>query len=417
MKNLNNPTIILGGGFAGLFAALHLSASNYPEPIILIDCDERFTFKPLLYELLSEEMSESQVCPRFSELLSGRHITFVCDRAEKIDLHRRRLELASGLNYSYKNLVLGVGSAVNYFGVEGAKENAMPFRSGEDASKLRTHLRNCLQRASQMEDTAERRRLLTVAMVGAGPAGVELAATLGDLLPKWYSGLGGDPEDIRLVVLELSSNMLVGDINDLVREVAKKALQERTVPVDLRFERKVTRVGGDEVEFKDKSDKVETLPAATTIWTGGVKTHPLIKALEVPEEKRDRQGRLLVAPTLQLLDFPEVFAGGDCCAQQHESLPPLAQVAYQQGAAIATNLKALARNEELMPAEVKLRGSLLKLGLGESAASLFHRFEISGLPGHLIREGTYLELLPTPIHNLKVTAEWLIDEIFLSHTS
>jgi NADH dehydrogenase len=103
------------------------------------------------------------------------------------------------------------------------------------------------------------------------------------------------------------------------------------------------------------------------------------------------------------------------CSQ--ENLPPLAQVAYQQGSAIATNLKALARNEQLIPAEVRLRGSLLELGLGESAASLFHRFEVSGLPGHLIREGTYLELLPTPIHNLKVTAEWLIDEIFLSHSS
>ena len=133
------------------------------------------------------------------------------------------------------------------------------------------------------------------------------------------------------------------------------------------------------------------------------------------EESRDKHGRPLVNPTLQLLDFPEVFAGGDCATVQGSSLPATAQVAYQQGAAIARNLRALALGDDLKPAEVNLRGTLLKLGIEESAANIYDTFQVTGEVGHLIRQGTYLELLPTPVHNFKVTAEWFKDEICDRH--
>lgn len=118
--------------------------------------------------------------------------------------------------------------------------------------------------------------------------------------------------------------------------------------------------------------------------------------------------------TLQLPDYPEVFAAGDCAAEP-EPLPPTAQVAYQQGGAIAENLYQMTRDRPPQPAEVNLRGTLLKLGLEDSAANLFGRFQVTGKLGHLIRQGTYLELLPTPVHNLKVTAQWFKDEIFQRH--
>ncbi len=114
---------------------------------------------------------------------------------------------------------------------------------------------------------------------------------------------------------------------------------------------------------------------------------------------------------MQLPDFPEVFAGGDC-AVQDRSLPATDQVAYQQGAAIAHNLKAIALGNDLKPATVNLRGTLLKLGLEDAAANIFDLLEIDGEIGHLIRQGTYLEMLPTPIHNFKATSEWIKEEIF-----
>jgi NADH dehydrogenase FAD-containing subunit len=164
----------------------------------------------------------------------------------------------------------------------------------------------------------------------------------------------------------------------------------------------------------------------------------------IPDEHRDKHGRLHVSRTLQLRDFPEVFAGGDCAVDVQSStvegheykhlelhpelisyssephkdtkpLPATAQVAYQQGAAIAHNLKAIALGHEPKPAQVNLRGTLLKLGLENSAANIYDVFEVTGEVGHLIRQGTYLELLPTPVHNFKVTTDWLKDEIFHEH--
>jgi NADH dehydrogenase FAD-containing subunit len=98
-----------------------------------------------------------------------------------------------------------------------------------------------------------------------------------------------------------------------------------------------------------------------------------------------------------------VFAGGDCTVDIENPLPATAQVAYHQRAMIARNLKAISEGRSLSPAYVRLRGTLLKLGLAESAAEIFNRFEVKGNLGHLIRVAAYPELLPTPVHDFKVT--------------
>jgi NADH dehydrogenase len=115
---------------------------------------------------------------------------------------------------------------------------------------------------------------------------------------------------------------------------------------------------------------------------------------------------------MQLPDFPEVFAAGDC-AVRDPSLPATAQVAYQQAAAIAHNLKALALGRDnLKPARVSLRGTLMKLGIEDSVANIFDRYKVLGRNGHLIRQATYLEMLPNLSHDFEVTREWLNEEVF-----
>jgi len=414
---MNSPiyqTVILGGGFAGLFTALHLAHEHYPRSVILIDRSERFCFKPLLYEYCSGEMDADQVVPRFEELLKDSGVIFVQDTVQSIDLHQRDVKLTSGTSYNYSNLVLALGSVTGYFGVEGVQENALPLRTQEDAIAIDKHLRDCLQRAIQIEDSQTRCQLLTVAVIGAGPSGVEMAGTLADLLPHWYEAIGGNPQEIRVVLLNHGKEILSGDINSHLREIAEQELKKRAVPVEFIFGAEATAIRPNAVEYK-REDKTETLPASTIIWTTGTNTHPLIKDLPIPQENRDHHGRPFVTPTLQLLDFPDVFAGGDCAAIKDNSLPPTAQVAYQQGAAIAHNLKAMALGHELTPAEVNLRGTLLKLGIDNSVANIFDRFQVAGEIGHLIRQGTYLELLPTPVHDFKVTTQWLEDEIFHQH--
>jgi NADH dehydrogenase FAD-containing subunit len=445
MTHPTYQTVILGGGFAGLFTALHLSHQHYPRSVILIDQNDRFCFKPLLYEYFSGEMDSTQVVPRYSELLHHSGVIFVQDAVQSIDLHQRQVQLVGGDCYSYSNLVLALGSTTGYFGVEGAKENAMPFRTQDDAIALDRHLRDRLQRAAQLDDLEQRRRLLTTAVIGAGPSGVEMAATLADLLPQWYQAIGGNPEEIQVVLINHSQNILEGDINSQLRTTAETALGQRAAPVKFLLGAEVTAIRPNTVEYQYHGQS-GILPAGTIIWTTGTNTHPLIKSLPIPDEHRDKHGRLHVTSTLQLPDFPEVFAGGDCAVdlqptpaehdsyespeKQHDQstsaeeqhpelkpLPPTAQVAYQQGAAIAQNLRLLALGYDLRPAKVSIRGTLLKLGLEESVANIFNRVEVTGELGHLIRQGTYLELLPTPIHDFKATAEWLKDELFEPHTA
>lgn len=414
MNNTIYQTVIVGGGFAGVFTALHLSHQHYPRSVILIEKEDRFCFKPLLYEYFSGEMGAEEVWPRYDELLKGSGVIFVKDAVQSIDLQQRFVKVTSGDSYNYSNLVLALGSVTGYFGVEGARENAFPLRTGEDAIAIDKHLRDCLQQALQIQDAQKRRKFLTVTVIGAGASGVEMAGTLGDLLPNWYAAMGGNAEEVRVVLLNHGEQILDNDINSHLREIAKDALQKRTVPVEFIMEAKATAIRPNEVEYQ-RHGQAEILSTATVIWTTGTNINSLIKGLEISDESRDKHGRPFVNHTLQLLEFPEVFAGGDCAAVQGNSLPPTAQVAYQQGAAIAHNLNALALGNELKPAEVNLRGTLLKLGIEESVANIYNSFEVTGEVGHLIRQGTYLELLPTPVHNLKVTGEWLKNEIFDRH--
>lgn len=396
----------------GLFTALHLSQQNYPHPIVLIEQHDRFSFKPLLYELISGELHSDQVYPRYHELLSGSNITFVQDTVKSIDLHHQRILVASGEHYSYRNLVLALGGKTTYFNTPGADKHTFALTNGAEAIALRKHLRSRLHQAIQAKTVEERRGLLTVAIVGAGPAGIELACILADILPIWYDELGGDGNEIRVVLVNRSREILKGDINSQLRCTAQRALKQRDV--ELLFDAAVTEIQSDGVQYQQR-DVTHTLRAATIVWTAGTSPNPLLMELPIAAEYRDQRGRLIVKPTLQLPEFPEVFAAGDCATTREAPQPSTAQVAYQQGKAIAQNLKWQAEGKPTLPAQIHLRGTLMKLGLNEGVANLFNKVQIKGQPGHLLRQATYLELLPTPAHNARITAEWLTDELFQRH--
>jgi NADH dehydrogenase len=412
MQQPSHPTIILGGGFVGLFTALHLSQQNYPHPIVLIEKHDRFSFKPLLYELLSGELHSEQVYPRYRELLSGSRVTLVQDTVESIDLHHQRIKVKSGQHYSYRNLVLALGSKTTYFNIPGANQHAFPLSNGSEAIALRRHLRKRLHQAIQAKTVSERRNLLTVAIVGAGPAGIELACTLADLLPIWYDELGGDSNEIRIVLVNRSSDILKGDINSQLRCTVQRALKLRQV--ELLFDAAVTEIQSDKVQYRQQ-EQLHTLQAGTIAWTAGTDSNPLLMELPIAAEHRDQRGRLVVKPTLQLPEFPEVFAAGDCATTLADPQPATAQVAYQQGRTIAQNLKLQAAGKPLLPAHIQLRGTLMKLGLNEGVANIFNRVQIKGQPGHLLRQATYLELLPNRGYTSRITAEWLTDELFQRH--
>jgi NADH dehydrogenase len=221
--------------------------------------------------------------------------------------------------------------------------------------------------------------------------------------------LGGDIADIRIVVIQRGKQILKGD-SDRLRQTAEEALQKRTIPVEVMLETAVIEIRPNIVVLQ-RNGQIEELAATTIIWTTGIATNPLIDTLSIPEGGRDEKGRLKLTDTLQLLDFPEVFAGGDSTVMEHP-LPATAQVAYQQGVAIAHNLQALSECHSPIAVKVGMRGTLMKLGLNESVAELFDRYEVKGHLGHLIRQAAYIELLPTPAKNFKGTLAWISDELF-----
>jgi len=409
----SSATIIVGGGFVGLFTALHLRHRQHSDPIVLIDPQSYFVFKPMLYELLTAELPESVVCPSYDELLVNSGIEHWPEAVTGIDLQNRQITLASGRGGGYDNLVLAVGAVQGYLGTEGAEHHAFAFRSRGEAIALKTHLQACLRRSLTTADPAERQALLTVAIVGAGPAGVEMAATLADLLPSWYLAMGGNVSELKICVINHAPTILAGDANAHLKTTALDALKNRTIPVELRLGVGVKSVTEKQLIYQEKGqEQPQTLTTYTTIWTAGTAVNSLIQQVseQLPPEHCDRHGQPLVSQSLQLLDFPEVFAAGDCVSVQDNPKPALAQIAYQQGAAIAHNLMAYQRHKPLITPDPQLRGTLMKLGLGNGVANLFDKVQIDGKVGDLLRNATYLELLPTPLHNFKATTQWLEEE-------
>ncbi|NEP61818.1 MAG: FAD-dependent oxidoreductase, partial [Symploca sp. SIO2G7] len=238
---------------------------------------------------------------------------------------------------------------------------------------------------------------------------VQLAATLADLLPEWSESLDINPDVLRVVILQRGDEILKGTDSSQLRATAAQALKNRQIEVELILEAAVEAVKPSHIYYRQHGES-KCLQADTIVWTAGNAAHPLIA--DLPVTAKDRAGRLNVTPTLQLSEFSNVFAGGDCAVNTEDPQPATAQVAYQQGAAIAANISAHLNGDRLSATEVKLRGILLKLGMEEGAAEIFDRFEVKGHLGHIIRHATYLSLLPTPARNIKIGAQWLTDEVF-----
>ncbi|MEN9221627.1 MAG: NAD(P)/FAD-dependent oxidoreductase [Thermostichus sp. BF3_bins_97] len=389
---------ILGGGFGGLYTALELSRQPWPEPpqITLVDRQERFVFAPLLYELLTGEMEDWEVAPRFQDLLSSESVQFRQGSVTAIDPKGRTVTLADGQSLEYDGLVLALGGETPLQRVPGAAEFAFPFRTLADAQRLRAHLKQLEER-----DPAQPIRL---AIAGAGASGVELACKLSDRL--------GSRGHIQLI--ELGSQILSG-FAESSREAAQQALAERGVQVELQTQ--VLRIEalhesgkpsfGLQVQRLDTKE-IATDPVDAVLWTVGTQMAAVITALELPKTER---GRLQVLPTLQTPTFPEIFALGDVAAvvdADGQPVPATAQAAFQQASYCAWNLWAfLTQERPLLPFRYWSLGEMLSLGVDTAVISALGGLTLTGPLGYLVRRAAYLVRLPTLEHQLKVGWNWI----------
>ena len=376
---LSSPetVVVAGGGFAGLFSALAVHERLPERPVVVIEPRDRFLFQPLLYELLSGELQGWEVAPTYRQLLSSRGICWLQDSVSGIDLDNQKLTTAAGHCVDWGDLVLATGTKLNDFGVPGVREHACGFRDLNDVKRLRALVKDLKKRRPQ--DAA-------VAIVGAGPTGVELACKLADMLEG----------AARIHLIEMGDRILPNSAS-FNRERAAAALERREVCLHLNTA--VTAVHADRVRFKDGG----VLPHSGLIWSAG--SSPTLPDIH-PSSARPN-APLNINQDLRLLDHKRVFALGDCGRCSLEPWPATAQVAMQQGVAVAKALEAIGHKQEPEPFQFQDRGEMLSLGIGDATLTGLG-ITLAGPLAFKIRRATYLTRLPGLSLGLRSAGAWLL---------
>lgn len=374
---------ILGGGFGGLYTAVYAQKFRALRGdrcrITLVEPRSHFIFSPLLYELLSDELTPWQVTPRYETLLAHTRVELKQDAATQINLKRRQVILASETVLTYDYLVVSLGSQTRMVPIPGLKEHAIAFRTLADVHQVR-------QRLDQMRDS--RKSALPVAIIGAGPSGVELACKIGDLL--------GDRGQVYLI--ERGSELLTA-FTPSARRVAYKALNKRNV--ELLFESSASTIQADRIAVQTSAGE-RWLDTDLVLWTAGAALVGWLGDDAVPQNDRHQ---CRTRPTLQLPDYPEVFVLGDMADlrdSKGNAAPNTAQVAYQAADRAAANLNALLTKKPLKPFQYNHLGDMLTLGVGDALVDSSLGFTLGGLLAGLIRRVVYTYRLPTWGHRLKV---------------
>lgn len=395
--------VVIGVGFGGISAVNRLDQLIGDDPrfeVLLIDQHNYHLFYPLLYQVATGGV-EPGVLAYPARVIAREHgIRFLETIVRSIDPQNKRLGTDAGV-IDYDSLILAPGSVTNFFGMSDAARNAMPLKSLADGIRLRNQVIECFERAEREIDPEQRRALLSFAIVGGGATGVELASSLSDMI---YGALLQNyprisPNEISLQLIEAQDRLLAG-WNVEMSQIAANRLREHRIA--LHLDATVSHVGENGVTLGSG----ETIPAATVVWTAGVRAEPLINQL--PGEKR-RDGRIQVTTTMEVPGCEGTFVIGDAAAVTlpgaSRPLPPTAPVAIAGGACAAMNAVHRLRGEQLQTLEYRSKGDLVSLGRGTAAADVFGMV-FDGFPGWLVRRAVYLGNLVGFRNRLLVMIDW-----------
>jgi demethylphylloquinone reductase len=380
---------ILGGGFGGLYTAIYFSKMAWVKSgkcqVTLVEPKEEFLFSPLLYEILTDELQPWEIAPTYSKLIAGTKIQFCQDLVTNIDLNGRTVSLANQeiLNYDY--LVLGIGNQTRYADIEGLREYALTFRTLADAELLKERLHILL---------ASGRQKIRIAVIGSGPNGVELACKVADYL----QGKG------KVCLLERSEEILK-NFGKGVKNAATKALKQRNIEV--YFNTNLENITPEEITLLFDRKELN-IAVDLVLWTAGTEAQTLIT--ELPCQKNS-QNKLLTRPSLQLIDYPEVFALGDIADIRNGKnlVPATAQAAFQQASQAAKNLHLLVQNKLPKRFYYLHLGDMLTLGKGAAVVSSFG-INLEGKLAAIMRRVVYIFRLPTARHRWQVLKNMLANK-------
>lgn len=423
-KNAGKETkrvVIVGGGFAGLYTALGLDKSlGYHSnlEVIVIDQKNFFLFPPLLPSAAVGTIESPQVTYPFRRIFETTNIFFKKGTVVNVDPKVKEVHLRVHLQddstlgpgelieqrIPYDYLVLAPGSTTQTFNTKGVETHALFVRELEDAIKIRNRIIDCFERAACSTSESVQRELLRFAVVGGGPTGIETATEIKDLihevLLKRYPEIHSSWPEVSII--QSGPQILPGWPDDVVKRTTD---QLKRLGVGLILNTRVIEVKPNEVLLKEGN----SVQARTCLWCAGVQPSPLVAVCGLP---LDKSGRVAIADDLRVPGYPEIFVLGDAAhlvdARTQKPLPPLGQVAFQQGAHTAKNLVRLLNQKPAKPFRYFNFGALVSVGEHYAAVNLLG-VKISGFVGWIIWRTLYLSKIIGINNRIRILVDWTLD--------
>jgi NADH:ubiquinone reductase (H+-translocating) len=404
--------LIVGGGFAGVTAAIELAkrcAGVLPVDVTLLSERNFFLFTPMLAEAATGAVDTRHVLYPIRPLCGKWGVEFGEMAVESIDLERRVVLARHSRSpvrqqVHYDRLVLALGARPNLAIAPGAAAHALSFKAAGDAVRIRNHVIDLFEAAALADDPTTRRRLLTFVVVGAGHAGTELMAALEELtrgiLLRHYPSI--PPDTIRLV---LAGSAILPQTATNLAAYTKEQLVGRGIQLETT---RAAKVAPDGLHLQDG----RVIPSHCVIWTAGNRVNPMIDALPLA---KTRDGRLTVNGFFEVEGAPGVYALGDNAAQLDphtgELYPATAQVALRQGRALADQIVAELTGRERRPFGFRLLGEMVPLSRRTAVADL-RGLKLTGFPAWWIWKTVYMLKLPTLASRLRVVLDWTVELFF-----
>jgi len=371
----NRPhVVIVGAGFGGLHAAKALK--HLPVDVTVIDRRNHHTFQPLLYQVALAVLSPADIAQPIRSILRNQDNTEVLmDEVNAIDVHSRKIGLASGTQVSYDYLVLATGSTHSYFGKDEWASLAPGLKSIEDATEIRRRVLLAFELAERQMQEHGWHPPLNFVVIGGGPTGVELAGAISDIAKLYmkHDFRHIDPTKARVMLLDNGPRVLATYPEDLSAKAEETLFR---LGVEVHTKCAVTGVGPGWVEANG-----QRIESAVTLWAAGVQASPLGKMIGAP---MDRRGCVIVDNHLNPAGLPEVFILGDLAHFEQDGLqiPGVAQPAMQMGDHIGEMIGADLKGAKRPPFRYFDKGDMATIGRRSAVADVKWPFKghLSGWP-------------------------------------
>jgi len=404
--------LILGGGFAGAYTALHLErrlGRMSDVEAVLVSRDNFILFTPMLHEVAGADVAVTDIVQPLRKMLRRTRVA-VAD-VEAIDLAKKQVrirhpDLPKPYEVPYDQLVLALGAVTNFYHIPGLAEHALTMKTLGDAILVRNRVIDALELADNQTDEAARKTTLTAVVAGGGFAGVETVGAVNDFLRegmKFYPHL---EEDMVRVVLVHPGEVILPELSESLGRYAEKKQGERGV--EIRLKTKVAGFDGQELTLDDGT-KIAT---RMLIWAAGTTPAPALASLPCALQR----GRVVTDEFLRVPNYPDVWALGDCAAVPNpfnpgQSYPPTAQHAAHQGAVLAKNILAVMRGDPPQPFRFKILGLLASIGRRTAVAEILG-LNFSGIIAWFFWRSIYLSKLPGLQKKVRVALDWTLDIFF-----